>query len=538
MPRRQWKKLVMSRFPFKWALWPGRLHATQHKQGPGTRLNPPHGAADAAFTLIEVLVASVILLAGVLSLFGLLDVTTKNSYETHSREGATSLARGILEDARTIPFSEIAPYSIVGELQAMPGMANTGSGSTWQIQQVGHTYTINVTECAVDEPKDGYGLHVNSYGENPFCADSSREWASGEKFDSTPEDLKRITVEVSWQARGGVAKRQVRLVETLTSAGAAPGLSAHGLHVIKPVEFPPGSNAEITNPLYEQLTFAVSSPPGTTAMRWSLEGVTQSTAPEHVGGTTWTFSWPIPISSVSDGTYQVSVQAIDASGVAGPPVSISVILIRSEPAAVSVTRGGFNTVYVGGVAKKVSELEWRANTERNVIGYRVYAPRGEGEATNKLVCPESMETLNAVTSCIDFNPPSPSSSNLKFGVVALYRGKANSSGERQVLQGPPGYFTLEGSPLLEAPHPPTGLEAEKNPNGTVTLRWKAPEGGPEVIFYRVYRGSTDYTSRFDTVPTSANPTYTDTDVEAEHSYWVTAVNKNLTESTFLGPVTK
>jgi prepilin-type N-terminal cleavage/methylation domain-containing protein len=485
------------------------------------RLRRPGLAPAAGFTLIEVLVASVVIVVGMLSMFGLLDATSKASLETHTREGATTLARGILEDARTIPYSQLSPSSIDNQLEAMPGLKSE-SESIWQLKHGTHAYTISVTECAIDEGADGYGRHLTK---SLFCADSSQEYEGGprERFDSTPEDSRRITAEVSWLAHG--QPRHVKLVETLTSAGAAPGLSAHGLHLSE------SSETEIkTEPASERLTFAVTSPEGTTAMRWSLEGVPQTPDPVQTSGTTtWTFSWPIPLSSVSDGTYQVSVQAIDASGVAGPPVSMTITLNRSHPAAPSEIAGGFNTVYAEGVKNQnVVELEWRANTERNIVGYRVYDP------THHLVCPENMETLSTALSCIDFSPPKPTSPKLTFSVVALYYGHPNLEGKRLVEEGPAGELTVQGGPP-PPPNPPSALNVVKNPNGSVTLSWTPPVGGPEVAFYRVYRGSTDYTSRYSEVLTTAAPTFTDTDAEVIHEYWVTAVNKNLTESTFLGP---
>ncbi|MEJ7715466.1 MAG: hypothetical protein WKF40_07075 [Thermoleophilaceae bacterium] len=56
-------------------------------------------------------------------------------------------------------------------------------------------------------------------------------------------------------------------------------------------------------------------------------------------------------------------------------------LIRAAPAAPAGLVGGPNTIYVSGAAKAVTELEWKANSERNVIGYRVYNENGA------LVCP-------------------------------------------------------------------------------------------------------------------------------------------------------
>jgi Tfp pilus assembly protein PilV len=482
--------------------------------------------ADDGFTLFEVLIAVTVLVAGLGALFGLLDDSLKATSSTRAREGATNLARQLLEDARTIPYAQLSPSAITGELQAMDSMADASPAAGWQVMrrasegQAAVTYTVTAQECAIDDPKDGYGVHVNSYGENPFCKDAG-EREGTEKEDPQPEDLKRVTVDVTWTGQGRT--HDVREVETLTVAGEAPGLTASNLHLESPTVAKPTEPVIVEEPASGTLTFAVSSPSGTNGMRWSLEGNAQPSAPVLKSGTTWTFSWSIPYPGVSDGTYLVSVQAIDATGVTGPPVSIPVTLIRGTPAAVSGLRGGFNEVGAEGVRTKVVELQWQANTERNVVGYRVYSPSGQR------VCPASEATLSVAVTCLDFSPPSPASPNLTYSAVALYRDAGGV-----VRQGPAGTFTVLGGPP-PAPNPPSKLELAKNPDGSVTLTWSAPTGGPGISFYRIYRGSTDYTSRYD-VATVPATTYTDTDAVIPHNYWVTAVDANLTESTPLGPV--
>jgi type II secretory pathway pseudopilin PulG len=485
---------------------------------------------DDGFTLFEVLIAAVVLIIGLTALFGLLDTSLKATAATRAREGATNLARQILEDAHSIPYAQLSPNSIVSELQAMNGLANTSSGPAWQVVQRGITYTVTANECSIDDPKDGYGKHLNALGENPFCKDTGeKEWTSGETtFDATPEDLKRVTVDVKWTAQG--RSPDVHQVETLTSAGEAPGLNASGLHLETPTVSTGNAGTEtepvITSAATTTLTFAVSAPTGTTAVRWSLEGTSQTPAPVQ-SGTTWTFSWAIPYPGVSDGTYEVSAQAIDSTGVDGPPVSIPVKLIRGIPTAVSGLTGGFNTINVSGTPAKVVELQWRANSERNVIGYRVYNPSPPGE----LVCPESALTLSLAVSCIDkLNPPSPSSPNLTFTARALYRDATGV-----VQQGPAGSFKIVGGPPA-APNAPTKLKLSRNAEGAAVLEWTAPVGGPEVTFYRIYRGSTDYTSRYD-VTGGSTPGYTDTKAVGVQTYWVTAVDANLTESEFKESVT-
>jgi Tfp pilus assembly protein PilV len=475
------------------------------------------GAQD-GFMLFEVLVAAVILAVGLVGLLGLIDTTVKATANTRAREGATNLAREIVEDARTIPYAQLSPTAVEKELKAMNGLGDSSEAAGWQVQRRGTTYTVTVHECSIDDPKDGLGKHLNAFNENPFCADST---ATGTN-DAQPEDLKRVTVNVTWPAIGRTPS--VQQVLTLTAAGEAPGLSATNLRLSSPTVPNPAEPVVSEEPVGNTLTFTVSAPSGTKAMRWSLEGTTQSPDPVVQSGTTWTFSWPIPQAAVSDGTYTVEAQAIDATGVSGPPVSIPVTLIRAVPDAPSAIRGGYDTVYVAGSSRQVAELQWKANTERNVIGYRVYAP---GE---RLVCPESLTALSLSLSCTDFEPPAPSAKNRTYSVVAVYR---NAGGA--LTQGPAGTFTLASGPP-PAPNPPTNLTLTKNEDGSVTLKWVAPTEGPAVSFYRIYRGSMNYPSRYETTGSGTATSFTDTEAVEPHSYWITAVNSNLSESTFLGPV--
>jgi Tfp pilus assembly protein PilV len=492
-----------------------RKHRVCAARGRVSRLGREDG-----FTLFETLIAAVVLVIGLTTLFGLLDTSLKATASTRAREGASNLARQILEDARTISYAQLSATAVAGELQAMPGLADASASTAgWQVVQRGITYTATASECAIDDPKDGAGVHEVGA---TYCADS----AAAGTADAQPEDLKRITVDVTWTAAG--RKPDVNQVETLTAAGQAPGLSASALHLESPV-VAANTQPVITDSTLKVLTFAVTAPASAVAMRWSLEGSAQTPAPAKKSGTTtWTFSWSMPYPSVADGTYTVSAQAIDATGVLGPPVSIPVTLIRGTPAAVTGLKGGFNTINVAAVPTKVVELQWQANTERNVIGYRVYNPSAA------LVCPEALTTLSVALTCIDgvgtTTPPSPAAPNLTYSVVALYR---DSSGV--VQQGPAGNFAVAGGPP-PSPNPPTALTLVKNADGSVTLTWSAPSSGPAVSYYRIYRGSTNYTSRY-ALTSAATTTYTDPDAPTTNSYWVTAVNANLAESAFLGPKT-
>jgi type II secretory pathway pseudopilin PulG len=496
--------------------------AGRNRRRPGAPTAHPRVASDAGFTLIEVLIGAVVLIVGIATLFGLLDASVKASYQTRAREGATNLARQILEDARTIPYAQITPSSITEQLQAMNGLADSSEAAGWQIARRGVTYTVTVSECSIDDPKDGWGVH-----DGTFCKDPGEKEGTE---DSQPADLKRITVDVRWVATG--RSPDVRQVGTLTAAGEAVGLSASNLHLSVPERVAaPGAPVVITEPVNNLLTFTFTTPSSTTGTVWSLDGVRRTPEPTPENGTTWTFSWNI--AGLSDGVYKVTVQAINASGVVGPPLTIPVTLIRGAPAAPKVTAGGFNTVNVAGSAKKVVELQWQANSERNVIGYRVYNP------SNERVCPEKESTLSLALSCIDFKPPTPTAKPLTYTVVALYHKAESEVLSEKVSEGATASVTIAGGePPPAGPNvPESPLTLVHNADGSVTLSWSAPKSGAAVSFYRIYRGGTNYNERYDVTASGAVTTYTDTDAVGEHSYWVTAVSSSLTESPFLGPVT-
>ena len=69
-----------------------------------------HGAVkepDAGFTLVEVLVAITLLVIGVLSVVALSDEASSATAANKGREGATNLARQVIDDAESIPYAEV-----------------------------------------------------------------------------------------------------------------------------------------------------------------------------------------------------------------------------------------------------------------------------------------------------------------------------------------------------------------------------------------------------------------------------------------------
>src|SRR5260221_12279942 len=100
--------------------------------------------SEAGFGLVETLVASVVLVIGLLGVFTMLEVADAGNASARAREGGTNLAREVLEQARAVPFAQVQPTTLAATLQAQPGLASTGTGN-WTISRRGFTYTVAVS---------------------------------------------------------------------------------------------------------------------------------------------------------------------------------------------------------------------------------------------------------------------------------------------------------------------------------------------------------------------------------------------------------
>ncbi len=360
-----------------------------------SKLRDQHG-----FTIVEVAVSATLLVVGVLGTMALVDSSNAETQLAGGRDGATNLAREVVEGARSVGYDQLQQGTVVAKLQALPGLASM-SGTSWTVQRRGIVYTLTATLCSVDDPKDGYGAHP---GVGTYCADSSSTGTA----DAQPEDFKRIAVEASWTRKGSIQRvRQTAMINSPASKG--PQVSA--LVATSPV-VPDPAAPKITSAGVNTVSFKATAPPGVQSVTYSVDGTEKGNATVAANGTDWTFS--IGIAGLSDGGYDVSVRATDQKGVTGPAFTIPLTLIRGTPAAPSGLVGGPNRIYVGGTLQPVVELEWHANPERNVIGYRVY------NASNALVCPGSAQTLSLKLSCIDM-----ANTGGAYRVTALYRNASD-----------------------------------------------------------------------------------------------------------------
>ena len=479
--------------------------------------------AEAGFTIVETLVATLLVSVGLATVFTTLNVSTHVSADVRAREGGVTLARQITEDARSIPFSQITGVTIVAQLQAMPGLASTSSGSTWTIVRNGFTYTVTASVTTLTDPKDASGAI----------------------------DIKEVTATVNWTTYQG-RTHTVTETTSLSRAGQDPGLTASNLALAAAQQGVAGISGTATAPVVTStgitsLQFQVTAPTGTTAIVWTLRGAKvpawNGSAPGS--GTTWTSAgWSL--SGVSDGTYIVGAQAEDANGVDGPSVTIPVRLIRSVPSAPSVTGYGFNgNLMVGGTSTTAGDFEWNANPELNVVGYRIYNP------SNTLICQTSTPAFSpncgssawcsSPTACVDLNPPSTSASNLTYKVKALYYDANNN-----LQEGTAASVTLaSGTPVPPPPPPSVSLSVQLQPDDTAIVTWSPPSGGTTVSFYRIYRGGDNYGDRYDELAASSCSTtcsYHDENRSSANTYYVSSVGgtspgSNMAESVATGPVT-
>lgn len=485
---------------------------------------------DAGFTIVEALVAALILTIGLLTTFMMLDASTHASADVRAREGAVTLARQITEDARSIPYAEISGSTIVSTLQSMPGLANSTTGSTWKIVRNRVTYTITVSVTPVSDSKDTSGA----------------------------VDLQEIAATVSWRTFQGKS-HQYTETTTLSKAGQDPGLIASGLALAQadqteagiscPSTPTPCTAPVVTSSGITALQFQVNAPSGTTAIIWSLNGGKQTswagTTPSS--GSPWV-SAPWSLSGVSDGTYTVGAQAEDANGVAGPTVSIQVRLIRNVPSAPQVTSYGFNSGFmVNGAATTVAEIQWNPNPELNVVGYRIYGP----ESSTQSICTTSTTSFSSScgpnawcsspTACVDLNGGNyQNSANPAYTVKALYYDANNN-----LQEGNSTSVTLAaGTPVPPPAVALVSLSVVTQPDNTAVITWTPATGGTPVSFYRIYRDGDNYTNRYDILlasSCSATCTYHDTSRTSSHSYYITAVGgttpgSDMAESPATGPV--
>lgn len=521
------------------------------------------------FTVIEVMVAASILITGLLGTVVMLDHAESSTWSTKAREGATALQREIIESARSVNYDQVTPNTLGPALRNRGALADSSGDPGWTVRRRNFTYTVSVGVCSVDDPRDGTGDHaagqfcaggagsttaqqcrdllgvtgivsagaaaaassvtlgdcgvdVNADGQVDGLVDLAGSVCVGAcatgGVDTNPADYKRVVTLVTWDK--GQGNRWSLQATTIANPGlsAAPSLNALTTATALPI-----TNAAVTT-----VPFTATGAVVPASYAWYLDGTARGVAAGV--STTWTFSWPLGTvnggsapnaDEVLDGSYLVGARAFDAYGQPGAMRTITVVLNRSSPYPPQQAAGGRSGTLVN--------LEWAPSNERDVAGYRVY--RSTDGTTWAQAC-----ALTTKTACQDTTPPA---GVLLYQVVAVDRdGSGNLREGRRTAS-----INVPASGANTRPNPPTNLAAATSSGNTIVV-WKAPlipdpDPGDSIHHYVIYRDGVAFADRFDRTQTGAQLTFTDTRTNGQqHSYWVSAVDTHLAESTLTGPVTK
>ena len=463
--------------------------------------------SDTGFTLVEVMATMMILLVGLAGAVTLVNGANATTVRTKEREAATSLQRELIEHARAIPYVQLTQTGLKAGLQSRPALSDsTPSDLAWTIERRGATFTVTATVCSVDDPRDGYGAH-DSGG---FCSDP----VPSSPVDIPPDDYKRVVVEVAWTRAGRTSTSRQATIITNPSNSAGPRITA----------LTRSESADVVTSDVSSITFTATTAVPAARVEYAVDGALATTATPT--GTTSSFVWTINSGNtyVVDGTYLVSATAFDSADLAGGTRSLTVKLNRRAPVAPTGLAGGWNAT------RLAADLDWERNNESDIVGYRVYRTVNAGSPA--LVC----ETGATVTTCHDATASATDASS--YYVVAL--DDVSSTGAKR-----------EGAASAAKTITPATMKPESPPTLTAVvsgdkykLDWTAPPApavrypGDGIRFFRIYRGGTAVTDRFDRTGRGSELTYTDTSVAGEtRQYWVTAVDDNYSESAPVGPVT-
>ncbi|HMJ32718.1 MAG TPA: prepilin-type N-terminal cleavage/methylation domain-containing protein [Baekduia sp.] len=483
------------------------------------------------FTIIEVMMAALILLVGILGVTTIVNTANGTTTSNKAREQGLALGRELIESARSVKYQTLRPSTVVASVQAMPGFASAG-GSGWTIKRRGITYTVSLGVCSVDDPGDATGAHVagtfcarpavaataatctgligtppriNGTGGSPgadagdcgldtnldgqvdgLVQSTTTGCPSGTSIpagtcDAQPDDFKRLVTLVTWDR--GAGSRYVIQQATVPF----PGLSAYGaITAITPdvgtatangyTITPGGGGANVS-----AIHFTATSDQSANQVNWLLGGVDQG--PTTWSGTSGTFTWNLGNSApaaetspangeVLDGTYLVGARVQDAGGIHGNELDVGIVLNRRipfPPTGFSLTGAGSGSV----------TGSWNAPPDGDLVGYTMYRQNGSG--TPQQICQQI-----AALSCTDTNPPTGVTAT--YWVVALDTlDGAVREGQRSAPQ------TSTQSASNTAPTTPTLVTWPVTGNGgnqSVTLTWTAStDAQTSVQKYAIYRSA-------------------------------------------------
>ncbi|HEX8857087.1 MAG TPA: prepilin-type N-terminal cleavage/methylation domain-containing protein [Thermoleophilaceae bacterium] len=492
---------------------------------------------ERGFTLVELMAAIIVLLAGVLGAVALIDGANAGTTTASDRVGAVNLARELTEGARAADYNKLDPANIVDELRNQPQLAGSYSGS-WTLNRRGVTYTVTTDVCTYDDKKDGIATTPPAN----VCANEP----TSSTTDSNGDDFRRITFTVAW-----ILNTKTRSVQQTTlipnpSGGLGPRVVSLSETLVAIPPGDAGTTCPSTPPSASVSINAVTTPAA--SLHWTTDNAGSEGDATSADGRNWPINWNLDSPLVLDGTYTLTAQAFDDRGIPGDVKAATVALNRSCPQQPSGFQGGFNHRSTTGHDNGVLEFQWDANQERDIVGYRVYwaGPDGaQGGGNDVQICPASGTTPIPTTSCYADRPAGAGTSATYYVVAVDLRDIMNPQSPPR--QGDPRMLAMTdpGDPRPTWPDGTT-LTATLD-GGYPTLTWDqaaSPATGHTIRFYRIYRDGdpSSLSNRNNWVGfSSSTPPFVWPDPSpgstTSHQYWVTAVDDQFNESDPVGPVT-
>ena len=455
------------------------------------------------FTLVEVLVAALVLVVGVLGVLGLVTQANRVTSRTKAREAAVNLGRELVEAARAVPYGDLVPTRVQGQIAAQPGLADETAGAPWEVRRRGVTYTLTATACAIDDPGDGLGDHTGV----PFCADSA---ATGTN-DASPDDYKRVSVDVSW--RDAAETRVVTQTAVINNGGSAfaPAVITLPSSPASPVLGGTSVSFTATTTRAEEL-------------RWYVDGIERGVVAGP--GTSFSFSWSL--AGVVDGVYLVSASAFDRYGESGAGRTATMVVNRAAPAKPAGVVGGRNGLW----GANVVDLRWNPNPERDITAYKVFRQAGSTPAdTDPIVC-ETTPDDRSPYACTDDKAPAGS---VRYYVRAFAPARPPATGtEPSALPG--SAEALQVNEANKRPGAPLTVQLYYGADGAATLTWTpAADLDGTISGYRIYRDDNgSWQKRYDAAG-AGELSWKDRPGSGAHRYWITAIDDKLAESDFAPP---
>jgi prepilin-type N-terminal cleavage/methylation domain-containing protein len=491
-------------------------------------------SSEDGFTLVEVMVAIVVLLVGVLGTVTMIDGANAQTGRTKAREGATALARTVLEISRGVTYEDLTSAEVLQELDERAGFEDAQVTVTGhQIESRGFVYTVVPTVCTMDDPTDQLGLRDTG---TAFCSNTDAAPSAANASDRNPDDYRRVSVTLTWKSGSAPTDTMTQTgIVTNPVGGLGPSITSLTPWVPNTTTIVTSNPASpITAPTYKITTSKPAS-----EVEWSVSGQRMGSATGS--DTSWSFTWNLgPVDAPNfkgDCTYVLQAVAIDSSGRAGAPKALTVKVDRRKPFAPTGFTGGLNLNNSGG-SRRV-DLQWNPNVECDIVSYKVFRSVNGGPFDTQICAVDADDP----TECIDQNAPAAAAGALRYQVLAYDASSAgDASATLLVNEGNANAPTAPASLSICTGGNPgcNDIKGDPAPDGTAVLSW-SPSTDPDghtVAFYRIYRGGNTYANRFDVLfPQASMPlVFVDTTATTATSYYVSAVDQYFGESALTGPV--